>query len=315
MRIQESEAVTLHRADGLSFEAIRRNYELKAEAPRQGETVFKALGEYAIHQPGEQWQFVPAAASRDEPTHWATAEELRTQADEGTFLATHMDMLDGTLFRDQRVTCESNRLTIFSEAGLHALLRRQGITTDKWDVSVGRLFNDVRNAESTVEKENMSLHSVNGSLWLSTAQTMVNVFYTAETGQRFKLRETTIIPYDEGGNELAARESHIRSSMGETGHITGRTPERPYVTARRGLQEELGLEGDDITSLVSIGSILRIKDRGHHKYPPIKAEDRTHYFEAELHPDAVRPYYTNREYGPDGKTLHAQITLEWFPQK
>src|SRR3981081_4146984 len=119
-----AEIVTLGSVDGLSFDAIRKGYELVVETPKPGETVFKTLGEYAIHQPGEFWQLLPAEQGLNMQDvahlgHWATAEAVRTRAGEGTFLLDHMDFLETTLVRDQRVTNAGNRLAIASEEEVH----------------------------------------------------------------------------------------------------------------------------------------------------------------------------------------------------
>lgn len=316
MATYEGEVASLLDETGASFRAVRRNYSLEANYTRPGETVFTALGEYAICQPDnnswqllseEQWAEVQHFRNPSYPGQWATAEELRTWASIGTFLPEHMDLLDASLFREQRKTSSTTRLTVADEADLHELLANHDIPTNNWPTSVRRLYNDI-NPEG---KENISLHSVGGDLWLSTAQTMVNLYHTDNNGKTYKLRETDIIHVDEQGNHQPPIKSKLRSSLGETGHIIKNCPERPYSTARRGLREELGLKDKDIINLVSLGSLLRVKENGHHKFNPIKAEDRTHYFRAMLSPQAVRPEYTNKEYDADGK-LSALIKLEWF---
>src|SRR5688500_11060294 len=125
MGAYEGETVNLQGIDGPSFEGIRRDYTL-IETIRPGETVFTALGEYEICQPdSDGWQLLPAErwpevqyfGSEHYRGQWATAEELRTRAGEGTFSAEHMDLLDTTLFHE-RITSPATRLTIASEAEL-----------------------------------------------------------------------------------------------------------------------------------------------------------------------------------------------------
>lgn len=319
MAAYEGEILTLQGVDGLSFESICRGHALETNTPRPGETVFTALGEYAICQadsdiwqllPEERWAEVQHFQNEHYPGQWATAEDLRTRAGEGTFLSEHMDLIDSTLFCDQRKTNTSTRLTVASEDDLRALLADHNISTDRWTASVRRLAHDTRIGGPTEEKENISLHLVEDALWLATAQTMVNVYHTDKDGQTYKLQETDIIYFDDQGKQQSKR-SKLRSSLGETGHITGDRPERPFDTARRGLREELGLEDNDITKLIATGSLLRLKEGGHHSFAPIKAEDRTHYFRADLEPQAVRPEYINKEYDATGR-LSAVIKLEWF---
>ncbi|HEU5121446.1 MAG TPA: hypothetical protein VFT59_01255 [Candidatus Saccharimonadales bacterium] len=322
MAIRGSEVVRLSKPDGLAFDAVRRDYKLEIATPRPGETVFTALGKYAIHQPdGEHWQLLPAAQWVDEYSQtdqsseqWATADELRTWAGEGAFLPIHMDALDATLFRDQKVTSEANKVVVASEAELEALLYDHAISVDNWPAAkMRRLYNDVKLSDHP-EVENISLHDINGSLWLATAQTMINVYHNDGNGNSYKLQETDVIYFDDHGNPEPPIKSKVRSSMGETGHRINGEPERPYVTARRGLQEELRIEDDDdIARIVSIGSLLRLKEAGHHSFGPIKAEDRTHYFRVDLNPRAVRPEYLNEEYDADGN-VRAHIKLEWFLQ-
>lgn len=141
----------------------------------------------------------------------------------------------------------------------------------------------------------------------------MNVYHTDENGQVYKLKETDVIYFDDNGEPRPPQNSKLNSSLGETGHIIGDQPERPFITAQRGIREELGLEGDDIAKLVSLDSILRLKEEaGHHSFgPDIKAEDWTHYFRADLNPKAVRPKYINREYDANGRPS-AIIKLEWF---
>jgi hypothetical protein len=315
----EGEAMILQGVDGSSFEGICRGYALETKTPNPGETVFTALGEYAICQldsdmwqllPEERWTEAQHFPDKEYSGEWATAEDLRTRAGEGTFLPEHMDLIDSALFRDQRKTNATNKLAVAGEDDLRALLADHNVPTDHWTASVRRLAHDIRIGGPTKEKENISLHLVDDALWLSTAQTMVNVYHTDKDGQTYKLRETDIVYFDDHRNQHSKR-SNLRSSLGETGHITGERPERPYATARRGLREELGLQDGDIAKLVATGSLLRIKERGHHSYSPIKAQDRTHYFRADLEPQAVRPEYINREYHPWGG-LSAVIKLGWF---
>lgn len=320
MAVYEGETVTLQGIDGSSFEGICRGYAIAKKTPQPGETVFTALGEYAIYQPDngpwqllpeERWEEVQHFGNENYPGQWATADDLRTQAAEGIFLDRDMDLLDLSLYSGQRKTSAATRLTIASEDDLRALLAAHNVPTDHWTASVRRLAHDTRIGTPIEEKENISLHLVDDALWLSTAQTMVNVYHTDENGQTYKLRETDIVYFDDQEEPLLTKESQLQSSLGETGHITGNRPERPFVTALRGLHEELGLQGDDIARLVAIGSVLRIKEVGHHSFAPIKAEDHTHYFRADLNPKAVRPKYINKEYNANGK-LSALIKLEWF---
>ncbi|HEX6258086.1 MAG TPA: hypothetical protein VFZ48_01245 [Candidatus Saccharimonadales bacterium] len=314
-----SEIVALRAPGQQPIEVIRRNYELKAETPRFGETIFTALGHYAIFQPDHQapWQFAPIDHHPPRDTfseQWASADDLRTRAYEGTFLPEHMDALDASLFERQRVTNANTQLAITSEAELRRLLAAHDVPTDQWTASVHRLYSDIKLAPAHQEVENIALHIVKGALWLSTAQTMLNVYYTNADNTTYKLQETDTTHFDANGNSRTTK-SKLRSSLGETGHITNGQPERPYSTARRGLLEELGIEDDDhILKIVSIGSLLRLKEAGHHSFKTIKAEDRTHYFRADLNPRTVQPEYINNEYDPDGR-LRARIKLEWFPHE
>jgi hypothetical protein len=331
MPAYEGNIKILQEIGGPPIEVVQRGYELKVDNSRPGERVFTALGQYAIHRPhaAEQWEFLPGGEWRggeilqDGQTviDWATAEELRTRAGENTFLPEHMDLLDATLFHEQRVTSPATRLAIATEAELHTLLADHSIPTNQWNASVGRLFRDISRSESSEETENISLHLVDGDLWLSTAQTMVNVYHKDKAGALYKLKETDISYFDEQGNVRRRITSKQRSSLGETGHIIHGRPERPFVAARRALYEELGCKElgfskeDDIAAIVSTGSLLRLKDR-HHAFgameadESIKAEDHTHYFDAHLYPFAIRPEgYTNKEY--DQGHLRAESTLEW----
>lgn len=320
MGVYEGEIATLSRVGGPAFQAIRRHYELKEKNPAPGETVFRALGEYAIHRPtNDVWQLLPEERwaevqhfhNEQYPGQWATAEDLRTRAGKGSFSSDHMDLIDESLFRGERKTNTTTELTVSSEADLRALLADHSIPTNHWSASVHRLYNDIKPVEPSKETENISLHLVDGALWLSTAQTMVNVYHVGKDDQLYKLQETYITHFDEHNNPRTPVKSKIRSSIGETGHITDGRPERPFATAMRGLREELGLGIHDFAKVISLDSILRLKEAGHHSFRPIKAEDRTHYFRVDLKPEAVRPKYINEERDANGK-LRARIELEWF---
>lgn len=329
------QAVMLGEIEGSVFMAVTQGYELQTANPQPGETVFSAVGKFATRydvenygcfenfEPG--WQLVlaehwvalgPRDPHREDPYRWASAEELRTEASEGTFDARHMNLLDAWQFREQRVTSAATKLTIASEDELRVVLEHHDVSTKNWtDGKVHDLYNYTRSNNPDMhssEVENMTLHSVDGRLWLSTAQTMLNVYHQDETGQAHRLQETWIIPFDHKGVPLDARRSKLRSSMGETGHLVGDKPESSWLTARRCLFEEAGIEEDDvIVRIVSTGSILRRKAQGHHQYgPEIATEDRTHYFNVELDSSKVETIYENREYDPDGR-LRAIIELEW----
>jgi len=227
-----------------------------------------------------------------------------------------MHLLDAWQFRSKRVTSPLTKLVIKSEAELCDVLQSHDVPIDTWaDGKVHDLYNYTRSNNPDLygqELEHMILHSVEGRLWLSTAQTMLNVYHEDESGQVHKLHETWITPFDSKGRPLDIRRSKLRSSMGETGHLTGSTAEDSWATARRCLREELKIEEDDIIlGTVSTGSILRRKSQGHHQFgPEIATEDRTHYFDVELDPSKVESIYENREYDPDGR-LRAIIELEW----
>ena len=319
----EGEIVTLEGIDGSFFDAVRKGYELIVNSPRPGETIFKTLGEYAVHQPpGELWQLLPAEQSFDvqkfdEPAYygrWATAETLRTSAGEGMFLSDQMDLIEVTLVQSQRVTNQGNELIIASEGELRSLLHDYHVPTDQWGTSnTHDLYRYLEHSEKS-NTENVTLHSVAGELWLATAQTMLIVYHKAPDGSTQKLRETWKTHYDTQGNPQPPVKSTIRSSIGETGRVIDGRPERPFDTARRGLYEELGIEDDsEILQIISTDSLLRLKPRGHHRFGPIKAEDHTHYFTAWLNPQTVRPEYINEERDASGR-LHTKIKLEWFAE-
>lgn len=287
------ENIVLTGVDGTSFEAVRRGYELQVATPRPGEKIFTALGEYAIQQPsGELWQLLPAAqrpktqlSQGDESTQWATAEDLRTWAGEGIFSSNHMDLIDAALFHDRRVTSPITKLIIANEDDLQALLAEYAIPTDQWHASSPHdLYNYIRPSDKP-EAEDVALHRINNELWLASAQTMLNVFHETPNGHTYKLQETEVIYFDSDGNELSPVKSTTRSSMGETSHLIDGRPERPFVAARRALREELSIEDNgDILRIISTGSLLRLKEAGHHRFGPIKAEDRTPYFRVDLNP-------------------------------
>jgi hypothetical protein len=320
---RQGESIVLEGVNGSTFETVRQGYELQTKDPQAGETVFTALGKYAIYSPETVWQFIPVEqwiaqtnTYPEYPHRWADAEVLRTEARKGTFLPNHMDLLDASLFREQRVTSAMTKLAIASKEELHLVLQDYYISTADWsDSKIHDLYNYTKSNDPLrggAEVENITLHSVNGALWLATAQTMLNVYHQDETGQTYKLQETWKTIFNSQGEALKPVRSKMQSSMGETGHLIGDTPERAWVTARRGLWEELGIEDDNvIVKMISTGSLLRRKTRGHHQFYPIAAEDRTHYFDVKLNTKKVRPTYINDEYDPDGK-LRARILLKWF---
>lgn len=201
---QQGERIVLEGANGSSFEAVQQGHELHTHEPQPGETVFTVLGKYAIHySPEAAWQLMPAKqwiahneanAYPAHPYRWASAEVLRTEASEGVFSPDHMDLLDASLFRKQRVTSAMTKLAIASEEELYVVLQDYNVPTEDWsDLKVHDLYNYTKSnnpLRSDAEVENMTLHSVNGALWLATAQTMLNVYHQAETGQVYRLRET-----------------------------------------------------------------------------------------------------------------------------
>lgn len=299
-----------------SFEALRRNHEVIFQAPRPGEQTYRALGEYAIAQPSEEpWQLLPAFQQQVHSTgttEWANAEELRTAAGYGTFLAHHMDLIETALYHKHRRATPENRIIVMDEPALRYLLESYNIDTSTWgEQGMRKLFDDLAHA-GVHETENITLHIINNRPWLATSQTMLNVYYT-EGGKTWKLRQVGQIYYDEWGNPQTPVESKIRSSMGETGHLIGDIPERPFDTARRGLLEELDIVQDsDILAIISTGSLLRQKEE-HHHYPQLGAEDTTHYFNVWLNPHTVqRAGYTNIERDASGQP-QVKIRLEWEP--
>ncbi len=325
---QGNEAIGLGIIDGQLISAVRRDYELQEKERENGELVFTALGEYAIGpvigHPADSWQFVSVKDSMaygmgvpesENPYRWATAEELRTSAQNGAFLNGHMDLLDAALFGEKRLTSIDTKLVIADEVELRFLLQSHNVPVDDWpETQIHDLYNYTRSnspERPEGEIENMSLHVVDGLLWLSTAQTMLNVYHQSNDGDIYRLKETWKTIFDPQGNVLDTKESKLNSSMGETGHLIGDAPERAWVTARRCLREELGITDDEVIArIVSSGSLLRQKPAGHHQFGPIATEDRTHYFDVKLNTDHVQERYVNDEYDADGN-LRASILLEW----
>ncbi len=325
---QSGEVIMLGSIDGQEFSAVRQGYELRTSPRAHGEMVFTALGEYAICEEqneadapsrlvsGTEW--VAQTKPDADPEclyHWETAEQLRTRAGEGSFLPSHMDLLDASLFREERVTSADTKLKITNKKELRRLLEAGNIPLSKWPgARLHDLYNytQANNPDRTEQKvENMTLHDVRGVLWLATAQTMLNVYHQSREGFIYKLHETWKTIYDSKGTPQKPVRSKLNSSMGETGHLIGDTTERAWATARRCLLEELSIEDDEIIKrIVSSGSLLRHKPAGHHQFGPIAAEDRTHYFDVELAAEHVEPAYVNKEYDADGN-LRASIVLEW----
>lgn len=318
------ETIVLGEGAEHSISAVRRGYELEEKRGREvDEVVFTALGEYAISDgPEGIWQFVSAdewtANNTDTSTEgryrWASAEELRTSTIQGEFLPEHMDLLDPSLFSEKRVTSADTKLTIASEEELRHILQANSVPLESWPATkVHDLFNytgsnDPNRNSGVVEA--MTLHDVDGQLWLSTAQTMLNVYYQGHDGRLYRLKETWKTIFDSDGNSSEPKPSKIKSSMGETGHLINGIPERAWDTARRCLDEELGIKEDNvISSIISTGSLLRHKPRGHHQFAPIATEDWTHYFSVTL--NKAEPTYINKECDAD-KNLRAEIQLEWF---
>lgn len=322
------ETIILGENAGHSISAVRRGYELEEKSGREvDETIYTVLGEYAISDgPEGILQFVSAeewtnnkAAPSESRYLWESAEELRTRTIRGEFLPEHMDMLDPFLFGEKRVTSADTKLTIASEEELRHILQANSVPLESWPATkVHDLFNytgsnDPNRSSGVVEA--MTLHDVDGQLWLSTAQTMLNVYYQSRDGRLYRLKETWKTIFDSEENPSEPKPSKIKSSMGETGHLINGIPERAWDTARRCLDEELGIKEDNvISSIISTGSLLRHKPRGHHQFgpiPEIAAEDWTHYFSVTLNPGKVEPTYINRERDADGN-LRAEIQLEWF---
>ncbi len=301
------------------LKAVRRKYALQATNPRIGETVYKTIGEYLIYQPdGPQWQLLPtseydpANLTRTPYKRWESAETLRTRAGLGLFACAQMDALEVAVVQDQRITNASNRLTVASEDDLHVVLRAYDIEADTWeDTGVRDLFGYIDHGAKVIA-ENVTLHDIDGKLWLASAQTMLNVFRKTAGGAE-QLRETEKVRFDMDGNPGPAVQSEIRSSMGETGHLIDDQPERPFDTAWRGLREELSIKNDgSVTAITATGSLLRQKVARHHRFPPIGAEDHTHYFDVLLDAESTQEAYLNEERNPTGQ-VHSQTTLEWFP--
>lgn len=310
--------------DGINFEGVRRGHRVETQTKHDGaETIFTTLGEYAIQQqPGEQWQLTPAKvwhAAQDRrgnrrPRYrpdWVTAEEMRTRAGEGMFLPDHMDALEKTLLEPYRVCSKDTILTVPRISDLRTLTADHGIPTHEWRPNdLQNLFGAISPGDGQAA-ENVSLHEVSGELWVATAQTMVNVYHKDAKGQVWRLREQHKRYYDKSGKLSEPVASRQRSSLGETGQLVAGIPERPFDTARRGLYEELGVSEGDVSQLVATGSLLRLKQQGHHRFGPIKAEDHTHYFDAWLDPDIVQTDgYVNTEFDSQQKP-RVDISLGW----
>lgn len=315
------ERITLDHEGNQSLDVLRRNYQLVVETPRPGETIYKTLGEYAIHLPsGDLWRLLPAEQTEADPAaynasygRWATAEVLRIDAGQWRFLPEHMDLLEATLLRDQRITNKGNRLDVADKQELRDLLHEYNIPFEQWNGSgLQDLYDYFKPSKNSFKMDNVTLHDVKGELWIASAQTMLNVYHTSADGTLLKLRETSRTYYDNQGKPQPPVISRARSSIGETGQLIDGHPERPFNTARRALHEELGIEDDSaILQITSTASLLRQKTRGHHYFRPIKAEDHTHYFDVVLDPDTVRTKYINEERADDGR-LYETIELAWF---
>ncbi len=301
------------------LKAVRRNYELQATNPQIGETVYKTIGEYLICWSGDQlWELLPvseydpAKLNRSPSQRWESAEMLRTRTGLGLFACAQMDALEAALVQDQRITNESNQLTVTGEDDLRAVLRAYDIETGIWEDTGVRDLSGYIDHGPKVIAENVTLHDVDGQLWLASAQTMLNVFRETAGGIE-QLRETEKVHFDMNGNPGPAFQSENRSSMGETGRLINGQPERPFDTAWRGLREELSIKKDgSVMASTATGSLLRQKIAGHHRFAPIGAEDHTHYFDVWLDPESTQASYFNEETNPGGQ-VHSQTTLQWSP--